>query len=69
MEEAMSKHAADKRKSSDGGRVKAFVAVERRVTEEGSHAAVQEVLRRPAERGEQNRRAQEFMRIERGIEA
>lgn len=65
----MTKHVADHRAPSSGGRTKAFAEVERQNGPEGSSAAVQELMRRPHERGAENRRAQEFVRIDKGEEA
>ncbi|WP_149141926.1 hypothetical protein [Gemmobacter caeruleus] len=57
----MTKHMADKRKPSDGGRVKRFMQIAR----EGSR--VWEALwRKPAAVPVGNRRAAEFLRIDRG---
>lgn len=64
----MTKHVADKREPSNGTRVKAFVAVERRSGPEGSHPAVQATTRTMGP-GDDPRRVQEFVRIERGREA
>jgi hypothetical protein len=60
----MSKHLADHRSPSDGGRAKNFVAVERKSGAEGSHPASQEVTRRAKDRND-GRRMQEFLRIDR----
>ena len=62
----MSRHIADKRTPSDGGRVRHFTEIERRAGEEGSHPSTEAVHRRPSDPPQDNRRAAEFVRIERG---
>lgn len=58
----MSRHLADKRQPSNGGRVKQFL----RIGHEG-HSRVWDVLRqRPAAAPAANRRTAEFLRIARG---
>jgi len=64
----MSRHLADKRAPTDGGRVKAFIDVERRQATEGAHPALEQLARREQTRGD-GRRVQEYLRIERGHEA
>jgi hypothetical protein len=61
----MSKHLADHRTASDGGRVKHFLNLEKQNGEEGSHPATRQVASRPVERSDA-RRMEEFLRIERG---
>jgi hypothetical protein len=61
----MSKHVADHRAASDGGRVKHFVTLEKQNGAEGSHPATIELTTRPVERSDA-KRMQEFLRIERG---
>lgn len=65
----MTRHIADRQKSANGTRVQRFAEVERRSGPEGSHPAAQELLRRPQQRGKDNRRALEYARIERGVMA
>lgn len=62
----MSRHITDNRTPSEGGRVRHFTDVARRTGEEGSHPSTAAVHRRPADPPEDNRRAAEFVRIERG---
>ena len=59
----MSKHIADHRVPSDGGRARNFVAVERKSGAEGSHPASREVTRRAKDRNDA-RRMQEYLRID-----
>lgn len=61
----MSKHVADRRKTSDGGRLKNYVEVEKTHGEEGSHPAVKALHERPAERNKSSK-MREYTRIERG---
>lgn len=61
----MSKHLADKRTPSDGGRLREFLRIDRG----GSERIWDGLRQRPEERGESNRRAAEFLRIDRGAEA
>ncbi len=65
----MSRHILDKHAPSEGGRVRHFTNVERRSGEEGSHPATAAVHRRPTDPPQDNRRAAEFVRIERGHRA
>ncbi|MEI4488104.1 hypothetical protein V8J36_18075 [Frigidibacter sp. MR17.14] len=62
----MSRHLVDKRSPSDGGRMKHFVAAERRSGPEGSHPAVMTKLREPKLVAGGTRRMKEFLRIARG---
>lgn len=64
----MARHVADKRAPSDGGRVKAFVAVERRQGAEEGHPAVKALAQREQTRGS-GARVRQFLRIARGREA
>jgi len=64
----MSKHLADHRTASDGGRAKNFVTLEKQRGAEGSHPAVRQIATRPVARTDA-RRMQEFLRIERGDSA
>lgn len=64
----MTRHIADRRAPSEGARARRFVEVERRLGEEGSHPASQALTRRPKDH-DNARRVQEFLRIERGVEA
>tara|TARA_R110002096_G_scaffold291969_4_gene486186 strand:- start:3212 stop:3406 length:195 start_codon:yes stop_codon:yes gene_type:complete len=61
----MSKHLADHREASDGGRAKNFINLEKQRGAEGSHPATRKVATRPVVRSDA-RRIQEFLRIERG---
>jgi hypothetical protein len=65
-EDPMGKHVADTTHTAKDGRLKHYVAVEKKRGKEGSHPAVKELNRRPADRSEKNRRAEEFARIDRG---
>ncbi|MFN3936818.1 MAG: hypothetical protein ACK4KW_04490 [Gemmobacter sp.] len=64
----MTRHVADKRAPSDGGRVRAFVDVARKSGAEETHPAVQTLAKRSVPR-EEGRRFLEFLRIARGREA
>lgn len=61
----MTKHLADHRDASTGGRVKHFL----RLARNRSEAAWQRVWQRPVERAQENRRLVEYVRIERGRSA
>ena len=61
----MSKHLADHREASNGGRVKHFL----RLARNRSEAAWQRVWQRPLERSDESRRLVEYVRIERGRDA
>ncbi|GHC18478.1 MULTISPECIES: hypothetical protein [Gemmobacter] len=58
----MSKHLADKRKPSDGGRTRQFL----RIDHDGSEKLWDGLRRRPTEKPVANRRAAEYLRIDRG---
>lgn len=58
----MSKHLADHRTASEGGRLKHFL----RLARDRSDAAWRAVRQRPRDLGEGNRRVLEYVRIERG---
>jgi hypothetical protein len=58
----MSKHLADHRSSSNGGRVKHFMALAR----DRGEAVWRAVWQKAATRGDGNRRVVEYVRIERG---
>lgn len=58
----MTKHLADHREASNGGRVKHFL----RLARDRSETTWQRVWQRPLERTEDNRRLVEYLRIERG---
>lgn len=58
----MTKHLADHREASDGGRVKHFL----RLAHSHTDATWARVWQRPLERTEENRRLVEYLRIERG---
>lgn len=64
----MTRHIADRRTPSEGARARRFLEVERKLGDEGSHPATQTLARRPKDRDDA-RRVQEFLRIERGVEA
>jgi hypothetical protein len=64
----MTKHVADRRAPSDGGRIVAFAGIARRTGEEGSHPASQALARRPRKADGAKRLAQ-FLRIARGAES
>ncbi|WP_435165633.1 hypothetical protein [Falsirhodobacter sp. 1013] len=53
---------------SDDSRLKRYTQIEKTQREEGSHPSTVAVHRRPAERGDDNRRAEHYARIERGRE-
>lgn len=57
----MTKHLADHREASTGGRVKHFL----RLARDRSEAAWEQVWQRPFERADENRRLVEYVRIER----
>ncbi|MGB8813025.1 MAG: hypothetical protein WCC57_07550 [Paracoccaceae bacterium] len=59
----MSKHLADHREPSQGGRVKHFVAIARGAA---SNAMWRGLWQRPVMRGDGNRRLVEYVRIARG---
>lgn len=61
----MSKHLADRRKPSDGGRVKHFLTIAR----EGGSSVWARLHRRPQTRDAGGRRVVEYARIERGDRA
>lgn len=61
----MTKHLADHREASTGGRVKHFL----RLARDRSEAAWDQVRQRPLDRAEENRRLVEYVRIERGRSA
>ncbi|MDB5663593.1 hypothetical protein [Cypionkella sp.] len=61
----MTKHIADRREPSNGARLQHFL----RLAREASPAAPRQLHQRPQTRSEDNRRMQEYLRIERGIEA
>ncbi len=64
----MSRHSVDHRKSTEGGRLKNFIKVEKNSGEEGTHPASKKLYERPAERGDAAR-VREYVRIERGHKA
>ncbi|OYX43975.1 MAG: hypothetical protein B7Z02_07290 [Rhodobacterales bacterium 32-67-9] len=61
----MSRHVADRQTTSDGGRLKHFVEVEKTHGEAGSHPATKAVHERPVKRDD-GARLRQFARIERG---
>lgn len=64
----MTKHVADRRAPTDGGRTAAFLRIARRSGEEGSHPAARAALRSRVE-GTSRRAVAQFLRIARGREA
>lgn len=58
----MTKHLADHRKASQGGRVKHFL----RIAQDGSGSVWRKLFQQPRARGDSNRRALEFIRIDHG---
>lgn len=65
----MSRHLADHRAKTDGGRLKAFYRIEKSGGEDGtSHAASLALHQRPATRTAASR-VENYLRIERGITA
>jgi hypothetical protein len=67
-DKSMTKHVADRRAPTDGGRTAAFVGIARRSGDEGSHPAARAALKARAE-GTSRRAVAEFLRIARGREA
>ena len=63
----MTRHLADKRAPSDGGRTRAFLDIARK-SGDGPHPAIKALMKRAQATGEA-RRMQEFLRIDRGREA
>lgn len=61
----MSRHLADHRKPSQGGRMKHFLQIARGAA---SGEIWHKLWQRPAERGESNRRVAEYVRIDKGRE-
>jgi hypothetical protein len=61
----MTKHLADKRKPSNGGRLKQFL----RIAHEDSSGFWKSLQQRPVPQPVVNRRAVEFVRIDRGRDA
>lgn len=64
----MSRHLADRREPSDGGRAKHFAEVERQLGAAGAHPAAKALHARAQSRLD-GARLKEFTRIERGREA
>lgn len=58
----MSKHIIDQPRQHGDGRIRAFMRQER---QSGLHPAIGILRNRPQMRGEENRKAAEFLRIER----
>lgn len=62
----MSRHVIDRRATTEGGRVKNFLQLDRAtIPAEGSHAAVRQLHQRPETR-EGTARIRNFLRIEKG---
>lgn len=59
----MTKHISDQPRSHTGSRMREYTRQER---ESGTHPAIETLRSRPKTRGEDNRKAAEFARIERG---
>ncbi|WP_211783344.1 hypothetical protein [Falsirhodobacter algicola] len=53
---------------TDDSRLKHYTEIDRKQAPEGSHPATAALHRRPVERDDENRRAREYARIERGHE-
>ncbi|MDW4549026.1 hypothetical protein R5H32_06655 [Defluviimonas sp. D31] len=64
----MSRHAVDRRKSPEGGRLKNYVEVEKTHGEEGTHPATKALHERTTERNN-DAKLREYLRIERGHRA
>ncbi len=64
----MSRHLADHRAQSDGGRLKAYLDIERTGGDESVHPVFRHLHKRPATR-DGTTRMEQYVRIERGIEA
>jgi len=60
----MTKHLADNRNTTDGGRVKAFL----RIARDRSQTAWRGLWQRPVMRAEDNQRLVQYVRIEKGRE-
>lgn len=58
----MTKHISDQPRSQQGIRLREFARQER---ESGTHPAIEALRSRPQMRGDENRKATEFLRIER----
>lgn len=59
----MTKHVSDQPRSHGAARLREYTRQER---EAGTHPAVETLRTRPKERSEENRKAAEFARIDRG---
>lgn len=59
----MSKHVSDQPRTQEGARLREYTRQER---ESRTHPAVETLRSRPQVRGEENRKAAEYLRIERG---
>lgn len=59
----MTKHLSDQPRSQDGARLREYTRQER---ESGTHPAIEALRTRPQTRGDDNRKAAEYIRIERG---
>lgn len=64
----MSRHIVDRRKPSEGGRLKHYVEVEKTHGEDGSHPAARALHARPVKRDEAAK-LRAYFRIERGQSA
>lgn len=58
----MTKHVSDQPRSQHGTRLREFTRQER---ESGTHPAIEALRTRPQMRGDENRKAAQFIRIER----
>lgn len=63
----MSRHAADKPRSDEGGRLKHYTEIDR--DQGGPRDQTLALQRRPREKGADGARAREFTRIDRGQDA
>jgi len=61
-EHPMTKHLADHRKASQGGRVKHFL----RIAQDGSSSVWRRLFQQPRSRSDSNRRTLEYIRIDHG---
>jgi len=64
----MSRHLADHRAQTDGGRLKHFYRIEKTAGGDGSHEAARMLHKRPLSRDATGRTGH-YMRIERGVVA
>lgn len=67
-EDDMSRHIADHRNQSDGGRLRAFYQIEKEGGQDAVHPTSRDLHKRPLARLG-TRRVENYLRIERGITA